>query len=81
MVLGVVLCVVLGVVLWVVFFFISSLLCCQIGKEHLGLKAVTEVLQDLQYKVSPSGTRVPGYPLWWGTRVPSVVGYPLRPWY
>lgn len=24
---------------------------CQIGKEHLGLKAITEVLQDLQYKV------------------------------
>lgn len=24
----------------------------QIGKEHLGLKAITEVLQDLQYKVS-----------------------------
>uniref|UniRef100_A0A8B9K800 Carbonic anhydrase n=1 Tax=Astyanax mexicanus TaxID=7994 RepID=A0A8B9K800_ASTMX len=24
----------------------------QVGKEHLGLKAVTEVLQDLQYKVT-----------------------------
>ena len=24
----------------------------QIGKEHVGLKAITEVLQDLQYKVS-----------------------------
>lgn len=26
----------------------------QIGKEHLGLKAITEVLQDLQYKVGQS---------------------------
>lgn len=25
----------------------------QIGKEHVGLKAVTEILQDIQYKVSP----------------------------
>lgn len=24
----------------------------QVGKEHLGLKAITDVLQDLQYKVS-----------------------------
>lgn len=24
----------------------------QIGKEHVGLKAVTEILQDIQYKVS-----------------------------
>jgi len=23
----------------------------QVGKEHLGLKAITDVLQDLQYKV------------------------------
>lgn len=23
----------------------------QIGKEHVGLKAVTEILQDIQYKV------------------------------
>lgn len=30
----------------------NVLMCfCQIGKEHLGLKAITEVLQDLQYKV------------------------------
>lgn len=26
----------------------------QIGKEHVGLKAVTEILQDIQYKVSHS---------------------------
>lgn len=24
----------------------------QIGKEHVGLKAVTEILQDIQYKVN-----------------------------
>lgn len=24
------------------------------GKEHVGLKAVTEILQDIQYKVSHS---------------------------
>ena len=30
----------------------TDVLCfSQIGKEHLGLKAITEVLQDLQYKV------------------------------
>ncbi len=32
---------------------IAALTCSlQIGKEHLGLKAITDVLQDLQYKVS-----------------------------
>ena len=31
----------------------------QIGKEHLGLKAITEVLQDLQYKVRGRGQGTP----------------------
>lgn len=32
---------------------IGALICSmQVGKEHLGLKAITDVLQDLQYKVS-----------------------------
>lgn len=30
---------------------LESVVFYQIGKEHLGLKAITEVLQDLQYKV------------------------------
>ena len=34
------------VVVWFVLFV------SQIGKEHVGLKAVTEILQDIQYKVS-----------------------------
>lgn len=32
--------------LWFVFYVF------QIGKEHVGLKAVTEILQDIQYKVN-----------------------------
>ncbi len=33
----------------------------QVGKEHLGLKAITEVLQDLQYKVSVKLQRSDGF--------------------
>lgn len=59
----------LKIVVWFVLFVL------QIGKEHVGLKAVTEILQDIQYKVSSylkenkntgyeSGSQ-DHFPIWW----------------
>lgn len=58
----------------------KSKLCQQVGKEHLGLKAVTEVLQDLQYKVWVRADQMPywtresdnenlWYTFWWFSEI------------